>query len=146
MTRMVYLDTSALVKRYVEEAGTPGVQALIGGADVLGTSVLTRVEMAAALSKAARMGFLTREEAEAALEAFLADWPRLYRLKATDLLLEWASNLAWEEGLRGCDATHLAAALLWQGMLEVPVITATFDRDLWMAAKRRGLEVWPDIL
>lgn len=146
MSPVVYLDTSALVKRYVEETGTPEVQTLIQAADVLGTSALARVEMAAALAKAVRVGALTREEAGTALETFLTDWPRLYRLKVTDPLLERASDLAWKEGLRGYDATHLAAALLWQEMLEVPVVMATFDRNLWEAARRRGLEAWPEAL
>lgn len=146
MSPVVYLDTSALVKRYVEETGTPEVQTLIQAADVLGTSALARVEMAAALAKAVRVGALTREEAGTALETFLTDWPRLYRLKVTDPLLERASDLAWKEGIRGYDATHLAAALLWQEMLEVPVVMATFNHDLWKTARRRGLEAWPKAL
>ena len=57
-----------------------------------------------------------------------------------------AAHLAWEYGLRGYDATHFAAALIWQEMLEMPVTLATFDRELWLVAKKAGLAVWPEWL
>lgn len=139
---LVYLDTSALVKRYVAEAGSEEVRALLQEAQAVATSAVAQVEMAAALAKAMRMGVLSPEGAQAALDAFLEDWPRLHRLRLTDLLLERARDLAWREGLRGYDAAHLAAALLWQEALEVPVLLATFDVGLWRAAGRY-LRVWP---
>lgn len=48
-----YFDTSGLVKRYVAEAGTPWVRALIGPAarHAIFTSWLTRVELTAALAR-----------------------------------------------------------------------------------------------
>ena len=142
MAPVVYLDTSALVKRYVAEAGSDEVQTLLRGAEIVGTAAVAQVEMAAALAKAMRMGALAREEGQSALGAFLEDWPRLHRLRVTDLLLEMARNLAWREGLRGYDATHLAAALLWQEALGVPVLMATFDVGLWRVAAKY-LKVWP---
>ncbi len=57
-----------------------------------------------------------------------------------------AEGLAWEQGLRGYDAVHLASALLWQSSLSRPVTLATFDRQLWDAAQLVGLEVWPEAL
>ena len=142
MAPVVYLDTSALVKRYVAEAGSDEVRTLLRGAEIEGTAAVAQVEMAAALAKAVRMGALAQEEGLTALGAFLEDWPRLHRLRVTDLLLEMARNLAWREGLRGYDATHLAAALLWQEVLGVPVLMATFDVGLWRVAARY-LKVWP---
>ena len=47
---IVYLDASALVKRYVEEAGSDEVASLIDGATVVGTSIVSRAEVAAALA------------------------------------------------------------------------------------------------
>jgi hypothetical protein len=54
-----------------------------------------------------------------------------------------ADAQAWERGLRGYDALHLAAALFWQETLGEPVTLATFDRQLWQAGAAAGLEVWP---
>ena len=58
---IVYLDASALVKRYIAEAGSPDVEVLIGEAQAIGTAVISRAEVAAALAKAARIGLVARE-------------------------------------------------------------------------------------
>jgi len=54
---ILYLDTSALLKRYVAEPGSKDVISLIDLADAVGSSLLTRVEMASALTKAVRMNW-----------------------------------------------------------------------------------------
>ena len=51
---ILYLDTSALVKRYVMESGSKEVNALIESANTVGSAMLTQVEMASALAKAVR--------------------------------------------------------------------------------------------
>ncbi len=141
---VIYLDASALVKRYVLEEGTEQVQVLLEQAKVLGTATITRVEIAAAFAKAVRMQILTRQAAGEALQNFNEDWNFFYQLNVTDLVIARAAALAWEKGLRGYDATHLAAALLWQEMLTEPVVMACFDRKLREAARSSGLAVWPE--
>ena len=141
--RVIYLDASALVKRYVEEAGTEEVQRLLVGAAVLGTAAITQVEVAAALAKAVRMGVLDGESASEALAAFRGDWRSFERLQVTEIVISRAAELAWERSLRAYDATHLAAALIWQELLGESVAMVTFDRELWEAANASGLEVWP---
>jgi hypothetical protein len=141
--RVVYLDASALVKRYVRETGTEGVQRLLRGAGVVGTAAITRVEVTAALAKAVRMGVLAGSEALDALGAFRDEWRALERIQVTETILSRAANLAWEQNLRAYDATHLAAAVIWQELLGVPVTMATFDRELWEASRAAGLDVWP---
>ena len=54
-----------------------------------------------------------------------------------------ADELAWELGLRGCDAVHLASALVWQDGMGEGVTVATFHRQLWEAAKARALAAFP---
>jgi hypothetical protein len=61
------------------------------------------------------------------------------RVQATEVLLARADELAWELGLRGYDAVHLASALLWQDGMGERVMVGTFDRALWEAAEGRGM-------
>ena len=140
---IVYLDASALVKRYVAEAGSPEVGQLLARADVVGTAAISRAEVAAALAKAVRVSTLTRDEAEAALQVFRAEWTDLVRLQLTEVILAQADTLAWDYGLRGYDAVHLAVARFWQSSLGEPVTLATYDRQLWKAGGAAGLVVWP---
>jgi predicted nucleic acid-binding protein len=143
---IVYLDASALVKRYVAETGSAEVDGLIARADAIGTAVISRAEVAAALAKAARTGALSRDEAQAALQVFRTQWPDLVRLQLTEVVLAQADALAWDHGLRGYDAVHLAVTRFWQSSLGEPVTLAAFDRQLWEAGAAMGLAAWPEDL
>jgi len=143
---IVYLDASALVKRYVAEANSQAVTSLITKADTVGTAAISRAEVSAALGKATRMKVLTHAEAASALQVFTTDWENLIRLQITEVLVARAATLAWDHGLRGYDAVHLAAATFWQEMLGEPVVVATFDRQLWRGASITGLIAWPKSL
>jgi hypothetical protein len=72
----------------------------------------------------------------------MREW--LKSLQTDECFLKRDSRLAWEYGLRGYDATHFAAALLWQETLEMPITLATYDRELWLAANKAGMAVWPE--
>ena len=141
---ILYLDTSALVKRYVMEPGSSEVIALIEQAEMVGSALLTQVEMAFAFSKAVRLNWVDAKEAENAWQDFLSHWRSFARLSVTPALIERAARLAWENGLRGYDATHFAAALIWQETLESPVMLVTYDRELWLAAQKVNMTVWPE--
>jgi len=143
---ILYLDTSALAKKYVAEAYSTEVAALLGQAELIGASLLTRVELPAAVAKAVRMNWLSATDGERAIKAFRAEWPSLLAVQATESLVARADNLAWEHGLRAYDAVHLAAALIWQAALGEPVTVATFDKQLWQAARAIGLAIWPQLL
>jgi uncharacterized protein len=143
---IVYLDASALVKRYVAEPGSVEVGGLLASAAVAGTAVISRAEVSAALARAVRMGILLRDEGEAALQVFRAEWPHLVRLQLTEVVAIQADVLAWTHDLRGYDAVHLAAACFWQDALGEPVTLATFDQQLWEASEPAGLVPWPAAL
>lgn len=141
---IVYLDASALVKRYVAEAGSDEVASLVDTASVVGTSIISRAEVAAALAKASRMNVVSHHEAAAALSAFDAEWTALARVQMSEMLVARAAAVAWDHGLRGYDAVHLATALFWQDMVGERVTVATFDHQLWRAAHTTALGTWPD--
>ncbi len=140
---IVYLDASALVKRYVAESGSAAVEALIGDAQAVGTAVLSRAEVAAALGKAVLMGLVGREAGLKAFASFNTDWEHLIRLQFGEPLAARAATLAWEHALRGDDAVHLATALAWREALGEAVTVATYDRELWRGVGAAGLSPWP---
>lgn len=143
---IVYLDASALVKCYVHEAGSQEVMELVRLAEMVGTAVISRAEVSAALAKAVRVGSLPQEEAEAALNRFVHDWANLVRVQITETLVASAASLAWKRNLRGYDAVHLAAAITWREALQEPVTLAVYDRDLWRSASEEGFSVFPNAL
>jgi predicted nucleic acid-binding protein len=142
---IVYLDASALVKRYVEEAGSGEVRALVREAEAVATAAISRTEVVAALARARRARRIGAQEAGDALKAFEADWADVIRVQITEALLAQAASLAWSYSLRGYDAVHLAAGLFWRERVGRPTVLATYDWELWEAARRSGLEVWPEV-
>jgi uncharacterized protein len=140
---ILYLDASALVKSYISETGTAEVRTAVRQADAVGTHMISRVEVSAAFAKAIRTEVLREEEAVKCLARFRKDWPDLIRLGVSEALIAHADQLAWDYGLRGYDAVHLAAGDLWQDALGERVTFAVFDRKLWQAAHRIGLLAYP---
>ena len=143
---IVYFDASALVKRYIAEAASASVDTLIARASVMGTGLISRAEVSAALARAARMNWLTREAAVKAVQSFRAQSTDVIGVEITEAVVARADTLAWDHSLRGYAAVHLACALLWQEAVGEPITLATFDRQLWDAAQQVGLEVWPGSL
>jgi uncharacterized protein len=140
---IVYLDASALVKIYILEDGSRGVENLLTMADLLGTAILSRAEVSAAICKAVRTRAIQAKQASEAVKQFRTHWLSLFRLGIDGMVVEKADRLAWDHQLRGYDAIHLACALLWQESLAEIVTMATFDKELWIAAKSEGMAVYP---
>lgn len=140
---ILYLDASALVKQYVHEPGGAQVAAALGSASSVGTALISRAEVVAALAKAVRMRVITADAGQSAVRAFQADWEMLARLPLTEAVVNVAADYAWQYGLRGHDAVHLASARAWADAMGAQVTFATFDRRLWEAASRAGLIAFP---
>jgi predicted nucleic acid-binding protein len=108
-------------------------------------SIVTRAEVAATFARIARAAVIHRPAAEQVLKEFRLSWPQYVRLRVTERTVARADELAWQLGLRGYDAIHLASAVLWQEALSEPVTLATYDRQLWEAATQVGLRALPEI-
>ncbi len=143
---ILYLDASALVKRYVAERSSLEVIGLIKRSEAVATSLISRAEISAALVRAVRLGVLSNDAGRQAQRRFSREWPDLVRIPVTEPQVYRAEGLAWDHGLRGYDAVQLAAALIWQDWTGQDVILATFDRQLWESAPRAGLHPWPEKL
>ena len=143
---ILYLDSSALAKRYLSEEGSAEVERLVAGAERVGTSIIARVEVVAALGRARRQKLLDDQPAARLRALFTGHWPAFVRLSLSENTIERADALAWEMGLRGYDAVHLASALSWREAIGESPVFATFDRALGKAARAQGLDVWPESL
>lgn len=129
---MLFLDTSALVKRYVEEQETAFVLRRMGEDPEWVASAVARAEAEITLC---RLGFDPRD---AGLGRRLHDdWERFYVVPADLACLERAAELGCRYQVRTLDALHLAAA----DRLPQPLVVLTFDRRQADAARAMGLSV-----
>jgi predicted nucleic acid-binding protein len=134
---ILYLDTSSLVKLYVEEPGSAAVRGMLEEAEIAATSVVAYPEARAALARRRRERSLTVAGHRRAKAALDADWPRMLALDVSASVARAAGDLAERQRLRGFDALHLACYL---GMVkEFPgedVRFSSADRTLERAARR----------
>lgn len=70
------------------------------------------------------MGALEKEEGSLCFSHFRDEWPDFLRLQITEVTTERAASMAWDFGLRGYDAVHLAAAI-WQEALAASITFVT---------------------
>jgi predicted nucleic acid-binding protein len=105
----LYLDTSDLVKLYLDEPDSDDVRALVDRAEVVATSVVAYPEARATLARRRRERLMTAAESAAAVRQLDADWPRLLSIPVSEDVARAAGRLADVHGIRGCDAVHLAS-------------------------------------
>lgn len=141
---ILYLDTSALVKLYVEEQGSGQVRHAIENAERVVTHGIAYVEARAAFRRRATDA-TDADTLQRWRRDFEADWPKLDVVGAVQTLLHRAGELADLLSLRAYDAVHLAAAEALHHKLGAShsLVFAVFDKRLALAAQSLGLSVFP---
>jgi hypothetical protein len=135
---MLFLDTSALLKRYVAEDGTKLVLELMAGDPDWAASNMARAETEVTLC---RVGL--GEKVEAAQRRRLrADWERFFAVPVDGSCLLRAAEIGCHYRVRTLDALHLAAAERLPG----PLVFVTFDRRQAIAAEAIGLQLPGDVV
>lgn len=115
-----FLDSSALVKRYIAEVGTVWIQALTDAetGNLLFLARIAWVEVLSAFARRQREGLLNGAEVNELMLAFHAHLNHQYEMVEVDVpLVAMACQLVMQHPLRAYDAVQLAAALRVQTAL-----------------------------
>ncbi len=125
----LYLDTSALLKRYLDEPDSDRFDAILGSDPVWVTAAITLVEVRRNLTRT-----LNGSDLAAAREQFGHDWDRCHIIELDRFLCVTAAEIAELTLARSLDALHLAA-IHRAGPGALPLVTA----DLRQAQAARAL-------
>ena len=143
-----YFDSSALVKRYVNEVGSAWVRRMLSHPvqEIIYTVLLTQAEVLSALQRKVRERQLTQDRATVLAQRVTSHCAWRYRLLAiSPALAAHASVLLQMYPLRAYDAIHLACALLVQRRAQqygVPLPRfVSADATLLTAAAAEGFVV-----
>jgi uncharacterized protein with PIN domain len=102
----LYLDTSALVKLYVDEEGSPLVRSAIERAEIVSTSAITYVEARAAFVRRRHERALKTGDYRRIIRDLDADWGRYLVVEITDSLIRGAAHLAEDHRLKAYSAAR----------------------------------------
>jgi predicted nucleic acid-binding protein len=141
---LYFLDTSALVKLYVQEAGTDRLLRLINSSSANRFAVLSLslVEARSAIRRRERAGDLDQDAANFVLESLQTHMEsRFLRQAVNDTLIDAALEVVDRYALRAYDAMQLAGCLMLSAIERRPWTFVCSDRQLLEAARSADLAV-----
>ena len=127
-----YFDTSALVKRYVDEAGRREVLKLLRRHECV-SSALLPVELRSGLRRRVVDGSLEAARLPLILRRVAADRPYWTLVEVGADVLAAAESLVGAYSIRTLDALHVASAQLFAARLSMPAL-------MFVSADRRQTE------
>jgi predicted nucleic acid-binding protein len=138
---MIYLDSSALVKRYLKETGTDVVNSIIVSSKAKATSKLSYPEILSAFARKHRTNEIGNGLLHSAINKFESDWTQLYVIEFSDEMLQPIKQVSQKYPLRAADTVHLASALWLRSSTKVDVTFVASDSRLLEAAQRENLQI-----
>jgi predicted nucleic acid-binding protein len=138
---ILYCDTSALLKLFIEEDGSDRMVMARDHFDDLSVCRITWAESMAALAQRSRIKGANQTMLAQAKSALEKAWSDFAIVDVTQPLVEKAGVYAEAFALRGYDSVQLAAAHSLQEQLSLPLTFACFDHRLNQAAQLLQLKV-----
>jgi predicted nucleic acid-binding protein len=137
---MIFLDSSALVKCYIEEVGSDGVRQLMEQEEVVTVSRLAYAETLAAIIRRRKSLVATDQEFTTLLAAFRSDWELLHIVEVYGDALQFVDEVLEKYALRGADSIHLSTAIWLKQATKAPITFVAADNELLKAAKKARLK------
>jgi len=140
---ILYLDTSALVKKYFEEKNSAEVISAWKSSLGISTSAVAYAELLAAVYRKASETRANKSLFERVVSTFQEDWSSFIIVEVDNRLNETIHKVIANHGLRGFDAIHLASALAIGSAVTDNFFFVCYDERLAQAARAEGLDTLP---
>jgi uncharacterized protein len=145
---LYFLDTSALVKLYVQEPGTERLLSVVNArqADRFAILSVASVEARSAIRRRERAGDMDAQSADLVLDALRADIETMFITQGvTESLIDLASVMVDRHGLRAYDAMQLAGSLMVGATEPHGSIFVCSDRQLLNAAQSERCRIFDPV-
>jgi len=140
---ILYLDTSALVKKYFRETGSSKVILQWKKARAIATSSIAYAEAMASFYRKRREAYISADAFHVIIASFREDWRSLICVQVNDDLNDMIDKIISQHPLRGFDAIHLASALILHEAAPEDFLFGCFDQRLVQAAVAEDLKPLP---
>lgn len=127
----VFVDTSSLFKKYLEEPGSDAFEKVLSKATEIAISPVTWIELNAAIERCIRNYSLPLEQAGRLQSEIKKDLSYFWRIQWNENLEARAIEIIHQHALKTLDSVQLASAILSESDLFV-----TSDRKLYLEAKK----------
>ena len=138
---IVYCDTPALTKLFVEKKFGDAVRKACMKASHMAVSQIPWVEICAALSLKQSTGQIDAATSERALVELRSEWSRYQKLRIDQELIAQACNFAAHFGLRAYDSVQRARARFAHQQLGSSMAMCCFDNQLNVAPGKLRIPV-----
>jgi predicted nucleic acid-binding protein len=135
---ILYLDTSSLVKLYVEEVHSSVVKEWVEDAELVATCRVAHPETLSAFHRRFQSGDFSKPDFKILTAGFVEDWRKYV---AVDFDETEAGLLVGKYGLKGFDAVHLSSAKMMRQDADLDLFFSSFDNRLNNAAAAEGFQV-----
>jgi predicted nucleic acid-binding protein len=138
---LFYVDASAWVKRYFQEAGSEWINQQFEQGILMGASMLGLIEVTATCARKRTAGAIDAGRFQQIEIDLLEDWKGLFQVDLTPDIVERSLDVARTHALRGADCAQLASAIFFKEQLafeagEFALVTS--DQELKSAALKAG--------
>jgi hypothetical protein len=140
-----FLDTSALVKLYIQEPGTDRLLDVVDGhqGDRFAVLTIAQVEIRSAIRRRQRSGDIEPDVANEILESVRSHLEsRFIRQVVNDAVIDAALEMIDRYALRAYDAVQLAGCLTLRVTITEPLTFVCSDHQLLRAAGSEQLHVF----
>ena len=132
----LFFDTSAFIKRYVEESGSEEVEKLCNSADDIGVSILLPVEAISTLSRLKREKRLSLDQYNGIKKEFFLDIRDVTMIPLTPSVVKTSIDCLERSALKALDSLHIGCALEYR-----PDFFISSDNRQLFAAAKAGLKI-----
>jgi predicted nucleic acid-binding protein len=136
---IVYLDTSSLVKLYVEEVDSEKIRNVARNAAAISTAKIAYAEARSAFARKQKEDGFSLNVLRKIVEDLNRDWESCFVIEITDGLIRFAGDIAERYLLRGFDAIHLASAVHLKSKINSEIFFSSYDTRLNQSAEKEGM-------
>lgn len=139
---MIYFDSTALVKRYIEEDGSDEVNGLLEKQSDAVVSRLAYPEIMSAITCRHKAKEIETGAFELIKKAFKSDWAFFVVIEFHAVVFQFIDEMVAKYALKGADSVHLCSALWLRRATGEDVVFVASDLELIEAAKAEKFHVF----
>lgn len=133
----IFIDTSALIKRYVNEIGSDTIDSLLSKTDIIYVSIITEIESFSTLRRLLYDKQITKREFLQLSKEIEKDFQFFTIIDFDESVIFLAKSLIMKHGLKTLDSIQLSSAILIKDSIDYFVCC---DNRLVTAANKEKLK------